>query len=129
MDDIQRTLTSTAYALFALEQPLPLAEIAEGARTGTFPAAELHTPDWFAAAVDSQDLLAMAPELRAMPEESGQAVDLDLIGVYAPEMATRPQAPEPEPAAPERPTPEHASPEETRSIRIGLLKELGDLDS
>lgn len=125
MDDIQSIMTNSAYALFALEQQLTLPEIAEGARAGVFPAATLHTPDWFAAAADSGDLLAMAPELRQGPDDETGALDLagvDLIQVYAPESAV--EAPEEEAADVDQ----VEEPKEQGPVRIGLLKELGDLD-
>lgn len=133
MSDLDDALTAAAYALFALEQSLPLAAIAEGAHAGRFPAADLHTPEWFAAAIDSDDLMAMAPELQALPLDAGDDIDVagvDLIRVYAPEMAAaraalddaaqRQQAATPTDAA------EAESPRESR--RISLLQELSDLD-
>ena len=126
MDDIQRMLTNTAYALFALEQELSLAEIAEGARAGVFPAATLHTPDWFAAAADSGDLLAMAPELREQPadDETGARSGVDLIRVYAPESSVE--------RVDENADEDAGQPDPVERVQgpvsIGLLKELGDLD-
>lgn len=132
MTDVQRALSSTAYALFALEQPIDLEDIAQGARARAFPAAATHTPDWFAAAAEGADLLDMAPELQVLPTdlEEAERVDvsgIDLIHVYAPEMAERGEpGEEPE----EAPAPPAASPTPTprTSTQIGLLKELGDLD-
>ena len=132
MTDVQRALSSAAYALFALEQPIGLEEIAQGARARAFPAAATHTPDWFAAAAEGADLLDMAPELQVLSAdlEEAERVDvsgIDLIHVYAPEMADRDESAEPAeepdetPAAPAAPTPR-------TSTQIGLLKELGDLD-
>ena len=127
---VQKALTSAAYALFALEQPLSLDDIAQGARAGAFPAAATHTPEWFAAAADGADLLEMAPELQVLPTdlEAAQEVDLtgiDLIHVYAPEMqveAEAAQAPAPVAEPPAAATPR-------TSTQLGLLKELGNLDS
>lgn len=132
MTDVQRALSSAAYALFALEQPLDLDVIAQGAGARAFPAAASHTPDWFAAAAEGADLLDMAPELQVLPTdlEEAERVDvsgIDLIHVYAPEMADRGEPaeeveePEATPTAAPTPTPR-------TSTQIGLLKELGDLD-
>jgi hypothetical protein len=130
MPRVQSVLSSTAYALFALEQPLPLADIAQGARAGAFPAAATHTPEWFAAAAEGSSLLEMAPELQVLPTDLEEAdlVDvsgIDLIHVYAPELqgAEPDQPPAPEPAPP---TPAVEKPR--TSTQIGLLKELGNLD-
>lgn len=128
MSELEPDLAAAAYALFALDQPLSLAEIEKGARSGTFPAAEPRTPEWFAAAADSDDLLSMAPELRVLPPDSPGDVDLsgvDLIRVYAPEMARASDAP---PAVVE-PVVDAPAPREPReSLRLSLLQELGDLD-
>ena len=130
MTHVQNALTSTAYALFALEQPLPLAEIEKGARAGGFPAAATHTPGWFSAAAEGSSLLDMAPELQVLPSDLEEAdrVDvtgIDLIHVYAPEltMVEEAEEPSPEPASP--PTPAEKP---RTSTQIGLLKELGNLD-
>lgn len=126
MSGLHSTLAAAAYALLALEQPLALDEIAQGTVTGTFPSAALHTPDWFAAAADSSDLMAMAPELQALGGEAASEDDLpawDLIHVYAPEM-TQPAAAV-EPAAPVVADPVEQPRESTR---ISLLKELSGLD-
>lgn len=131
MTDVQRSLSSAAYALFALEQPLDLEGIAQGARARAFPAAATHTPNWFAAAAEGADLLDMAPELQVLPTdlEEAERVDvtgIDLIHVYAPEMADRSEPEEPE--EPEAPPTAAPTPTPRTSTQIGLLKELGDLD-
>jgi hypothetical protein len=141
MSDVERALAATAYALFALEQPLSLDAVEAGARAGVFPAAATHTPEWFAAAAEGSDLIEMAPELQVLPTDLdvAQQVDLtgiDLIHVYAPEMtgAARPEAnEEPEAVAEEaqEEPAESARPEAPRpgaATQIGLLKELGGLD-
>jgi hypothetical protein len=132
MSGVQGALSAAAYALFALEQPLPLAEIAQGARAGSFPAAALHTPDWFAAAADDSDLMDMAPELQVLPAdlEAAARVDLsgiDLIHVYAPEMHVDAQPEESAEPEPEPPAPPAEQPR--TSTQLGLLKELGNLDA
>ena len=132
MTDVQAALSSAAYALFALEQPLGTDEIRQGARAGAFPAASSHTPGWFAAAAEGADLLDMAPELQVLPVdlEEAERVDvtgIDLIHVYAPEMTVeKAEQEEPEPVAPPAPSPAEKP---RTSTQIGLLKELGDLDS
>lgn len=127
-------LVGLFYSLVALEQPLSLGELAEGAATGSFPALSTNTPEWFAAAALGSDLLAMAPELQALPPEevpddgSVASPDVDLIHVYAPEMAALEdledddeEASAPAPTRPPSPSP-------AAGTQIGLLKELGDLD-
>ena len=135
MPEVQQALASTAYALFALEQPLALDEIAQGSRAGAFPAAATHTPEWFAAAAEGLDLIEMAPELQVLPTdlEAAEQVDLsgiDLIHVYAPEMAGGRAADdadsEDEDDAAAAPAPTAEKPR--TSTQLGLLKELGGLD-
>jgi len=129
MSELEPDLTSAAYALFALDQPLTLEEIAEGARSGTFPASAPHTPEWFAAAADSDDLLSMAPELRVLPPDAAEEVDVsgvDLIRVYAPEMARGSDAAPQSRAESAVEAPPAREPRE--SLRLSLLQELSDLD-
>lgn len=135
MPELQKALSTTAYALFALEQPLDLDALAQGARAGAFPAALTHTPEWFAAAAEGSSLLEMAPELQVLPTdlEEADAVDvtgIDLIHVYAPEMQAVVEAEErkkaEEAAPPPPPAPRPATPR--TSTQIGLLKELDNLD-
>jgi len=133
MTDVQRALSSAAYALFALEQPIGLEEIAQGARARAFPAAATHTPNWFAAAAEGADLLDMAPELQVLPTdlEEAERVDvsgIDLIHVYAPEMTERGETPEPDEEPDETASTPTPAPTPRTSTQIGLLKELGDLD-
>ena len=140
MSDVERAMAAAAYALFALEQPLSLHEISVGARAGAFPAAATHTPEWFAAAAEGSDLLEMAPELQVLPTdlEAAEQVDLtgiDLIHVYAPEMAAASSVREDEDDEDDEDTPEAVAPPERpaapkpgAATQIGLLKELGGLD-
>ena len=135
MPEVQKVLASTAYALFALEQPIPLDELGQGARAEAFPAAQVHTPEWFAAAAEGSDLLEMAPELQVLPAdlEAAEEVDvsgIDLIRVYAPEMQAAVQAHEEQKRKAEEPVPAAPPPPPTprTSTQIGLLKELDDLD-
>lgn len=133
MTGVQQSLWSAAYALFAVEQRVGLDDIATGARAGGFPAADTHTPEWFAAAAEGSSLLDMAPELQVLPTdlEAAEQVDLsgiDLIHVYAPEMAgTRSSAESADDDEEGTPAPEAEKPR--TSTQLGLLKELGGLDT
>jgi hypothetical protein len=100
MSNIDDNVVPVLYALMALEQDVTTSELAVGAQNRSMPEADTETPEWFVAATESVDLLAMAPELREMPEDSSDAEGLDIIGVYAPEMS---KVREPRPA--------HAEPE------------------
>jgi hypothetical protein len=138
MNAARQSIAAATYALFALEQPISLFELAAAARESRFPLATTQTPGWFAAAADDDySLLDTAPELLVLTSdlESADEVDvtgIDLIHVYAPELADvddlpMPVAvkadvePDPEPAA--------ADPEMPRtSTQLGLLRELSNLD-
>ena len=100
MSNIDDNVVPVLYALMALEQDVTTSELAVGAQNRSMPEADTETPEWFVAATESVDLLAMAPELREMPEDSSDAEGLDIIGVYAPEMSkvreARPAHAEPE---------------------------------
>ena len=87
MSNIDDNVVPVLYALMALEQDITTSELAVGAQNRSMPEADTETPEWFVAATESVDLLAMAPELREMPEDSSDAEGLDIIGVYAPEMS------------------------------------------
>lgn len=133
MPAVQDSLASAAYALFALEQPLDLHELAAAAATSAFPLAATQTPDWFAAAAsDESSLLDMAPELQVLSSDLEEAdrVDvsgMDLIHVYAPELKSIEDTDEaPEPVEPHAHVPPAEQPR--TSTQIGLLKELGDLE-
>lgn len=92
MSNIDDNVVPVLYALMALEQDITTNELAVGAQSRSMPEADTETPEWFVAATESVDLLAMAPELREMPEDSSDAEGLDIIGVYAPEMSKVRQA-------------------------------------
>ncbi len=100
MSNIDDNVVPVLYALMALEQDITTSELAVGARNRSMPEADTETPEWFVAATESVDLLAMAPELRELPEDTSDAEGLDIIGVYAPEMA-RARETHPAPATPE----------------------------
>jgi hypothetical protein len=127
-------MQAAAFAIFALQQPLPLEEISEAAETGRLPLAASQTPNWFsAAASEESSLLETAPELLVLPADldSADAVDvtgIDLIHVYAPELeAIAGIEDDPEEELPERDAPAVETPR--TSTQFGLLKELSNLDS
>jgi len=132
------SIASATYALFALEQPISLVELAAAARDSRFPLAATLTPGWFAAAAhEDYSLLDTAPELLVLSTDldSVASVDvsgIDLIHVYAPELAdpsaSRISEPTPVPVASAEPVPV-ASPEmPSTSTQLGLLRELSNLD-
>lgn len=133
MTRAQESLAAAAYALFALEQPLDLPNLAAAAPGWRFPLAATQTPDWFAAAASGEyNLRDVAPELQVLsPDlEEGDSVDvsgIDLIRVYAPELQSIESIDEEEPVAPAAPAPPAEQPR--TSTQLGLLKELGNLDA
>ena len=133
MTSAQESLSSAAYALFALQQPLDLPELAAAAPSGRFPLAATQTPDWFAAAASGESSLRdVAPELQVLPADLEEAdrVDvsgLDLIHVFAPELQSIEELDDEPPPAPATPTP--AAEQPRTSTQLGLLKELGNLDA
>jgi hypothetical protein len=134
MTTTARAMATSAYAMFALQQPLDLAEITRGAERQSYPLAETQTPGWFAAAASSESsLLDMAPELVAIPADADaigvhDMGKIDLIHVYAPELAYLEELDEPavKPVKAEEP-PAAAKPR--TSTQIGLLRELSNLDT
>ena len=134
MTRAQESLASAAYALFALQQPIDLPELAAAAPGWRFPLAATQTPDWFAAAASGESNLSeMAPELQVLPTdlEAAGRVDvsgIDLIHVYAPELQTIEELDEDE-AAPAPATPAPVAEQPRTSTQLGLLKELGNLDA
>lgn len=135
MTALEESMAAAAYALFALQQPLPLSQLSASAGQRVFPLAFSQTPDWFAAASDSESsLLETAPELLVLPGDDDSDVDvsgIDLIHVYAPELQSVEDLDEDEepPARvePATATPPPTSPDTAR--QLGLLRELSDLDS
>jgi hypothetical protein len=113
-------------------------ELAAAARDRAFPLAATQTPGWFAAAAhDDYSLLDTAPELLVLPTDlaSAAAVDvtgIDLIHVYAPELAEQSEVVAERPAvepAPVAVKPAHAPVDlPSTSTQLGLLKELSNLD-
>lgn len=114
-------LARSAFSVFALTQNLPLTLIAEGAAEGRLPLAERHTPEWFAAAAETDaSLLDMAPELRAGVQSAHDDAVLDLVRIYGEgEPILPPDAPPPPPAPIDL---------DSERVRIDLLKELGGLE-
>jgi hypothetical protein len=136
MTTAQGALASAAYALFALEQPIALAEISAAAPAGIFPMAATQTPGWFAAAAsDTSSLLDTAPELQVRPDDGDEdgrldVTGLDLIHVFAPELRAVEEVPEPATVEKVAPPARVVPVEKPRtSTQIGLLKELFDLDT
>lgn len=130
MDRVQRQLAQAAYAQFALEQSLSLDEIAAAAEQSLLPLATSQSPDWYvAAASPAASLEDVAPELRAVPaEDVAQAPRLDLVRMYAPELGTEEdESEEAEEVTPEEPQRPPLPSDDTS--RIGLLRELSDLDT
>ena len=127
-------LADVAFAVFALQQPVSLDEMAAPARERRLIMASANTPGWFAAAASSSNLPDIAPELTA--HQSGSQLErhegMDLVWLYAPELR------ELEPQAPGIPAQEadrasSAQPSASRttdsSVHIGLLRQLSDFDS
>lgn len=121
-------------AMFALQQPIGLEEIASGLESGHWPMADAQTPNWFAAAATSgSSLLDMAPELQVLPADLDEAdrVDvegIDLVRIYAPELAgLEDDVPTSAPVVVAEPAPRPAA-APGASVQLGLLKELSDLD-
>lgn len=130
-----REFAEVAYACFALQQPLDLAELAAGAREHRLPMADAQTPDWFAAAASTgSSLLDMAPELVVLPTDldAAERVDvggIDLVRMYAPELAAlEDDGAEvvPEPVVPTTDAPK--AQRDRSSVKFDLLKELADLE-
>ena len=132
MSIARESLAAAAYALFALNQPISLDEIAEAARDGGFPLAATKTPGWFAAAAShDSSLLETAPELLVLssdgdPDAVVDVSGFDLIHVYAPELQAVEEMEEPVVPRPEEPSPPVEKPR--TSTQTDLLKELADLD-
>lgn len=118
--DLPAVLLDAAYATVALHQRMTLPEIAQGVPARDFPARSLHTPGWFSAAAAKGSRLAeVAPELAPPQPVEGQR--LDLIHMYAPELAQAATDAEPPPPAV---APVRSADRDARR----LLAELKDLD-
>jgi hypothetical protein len=86
--DPAKSLSTVAYAMFALQQQLPLSELHPESAGVTMRSTRRQSPEWFAAAADDEaSLLQTAPELLAMSSNDVDPVvprDSDIIGIYAP---------------------------------------------
>ena len=138
--DPAASLSTVAYAMFALQQQLPLSELHAESAGVTMRSTRRQSPEWFAAAADDEaSLLQTAPELLAMSSTDAEPMvprDSDIIGIYAPnspralrdrlrlDSAKPPVFTEPEPKV--REVTEVNSPR--TSVQMGLLRELDALD-
>lgn len=126
------SLASSAYASFALQQPLSLEQLAVAADDLSFPLATTQTPEWFSAAGSPGSSLAdTAPELvvgRGAGSADGSQEKLDLVRMYAPELGpddAKAPAPVP-PRPPITPVPDETEhPDEA----MQMLRELDNLDT
>ncbi|MDO8732059.1 MAG: hypothetical protein Q7L55_05735 [Actinomycetota bacterium] len=125
--------SDAAFAMFGLQQPLTLAEIAEIAPELRFRMAGSQIPHWFAAAADGDSTLPeIAPELQALlagKDVTGALDGVDLVRLFAPELQVL-TGPNGGAGAEKIPAGESAqvSEQPTGAVQIGLLLELSDLD-
>ena len=129
-------LAASAYAQFALQQPLTLEQLAAAADEMTFPLATTQTPEWFSAAGSpGSSLVDTAPELSVgasgAASADGSEEKLDLVRMYAPELGQEvPRAAPPTPPAARTPDvdpePETDTPQDDA---LGMLRELDNLDT
>jgi len=143
-DPVYRAMVDAAYAIFALQQEVPLSELSPAQEEVHFQVRQSHTPQWFAAAAnDDASLLEMAPELLAhawqaqdQGEEPAVHPGSDIIEIYAPGArrddldADKPNLRLVEPLAEvEANESEQVEEDQPRtSIQMGLLADLADLD-
>lgn len=107
MSPRESILGDATYAYAALTQHLSLGRIAEGSREHRLPLAQLHTPEWFAAAAEEHaSLLDMAPELRIVEGAN------DLLSIYGDDTPV--------------PAPRESAGHD--AARIGILRELDGID-
>lgn len=136
MSTASASLAAAAYATFALQQPLSLDQLAEATDAGSLPLASAQTPDWFAAAGSAgSSLETTAPELVVSQAGSSDTAQerLDLVRIYAPELTppsgVRPPAPVARTAtAATAPVVEPSVPR-AEDDHLGMIKELGNLES
>jgi hypothetical protein len=143
--EVAQGLEAIVYAMFALQQDLPLDELHPVGSAVGLHAQRSETPEWFAAAAsEDASLLETAPELLAMyaqstQDDSDQAVlpGSDIIGIYAPDAPSyrRPSLVPPVIEVIDEDDDEEVPNEDglvhipRTSVQMGLLKELSDLDS
>jgi hypothetical protein len=138
--DPAESLATVAYAMFALQQQLPISELHPASAGVTMRSTRRQSPEWFAAAADDEaSLLQTAPELLAMSSTDADPMvprDSDIIGIYAPNSpramrdrlrldSVKPPVIEDVTPSP-MPAPEVNSPR--TSVQMGLLRELDALD-
>ena len=127
------SLASSAYASFALQQPLMLEQLAVAADDLSFPLASTQTPEWFSAAGSPGSSLAdTAPELvvgRGAGSADGSQEKLDLVRMYAPELGPDDAKPPTPPRPPINPAPEAAPAAEQPDEAMQMLRELDNLDT
>ena len=136
------SIGATAFALFALQQELDLEQIRSGVEQGELASAEMHSPEWFAAAASrGASLLETAAELQsADPRETAtgsKTSGLDLVRMYAPELAalegistdTAPTVNGSDSQGVKTVSTPGGGDPATKSVHLGLLKELEDFDT
>lgn len=144
---LQSLLARHCFTEFALEQPVSLEVLSRAAQEFELPMAAALAPEWFSAAAQPEaDLLVQAPELQILPGEpmeveqtSARVADIDLVSMYAPELAAARDAARAQVTAAEKddvevskpapkpdPTPVKHSPDSPDTMR--LLGELSGLD-
>lgn len=145
MYELQAMLARQCFTQFALEQQVPLEVLREAAEDLALPLASSAAPDWFTAAAQPEAaLLDLAPELQILPadssasveELSAQVADIDLVRMYAPELAAARDAARAEPAKnepedtvePESGEHRPAANGEDSSAAIRLLRELSGIE-
>ncbi|MDO9485670.1 MAG: hypothetical protein Q7K25_06385 [Actinomycetota bacterium] len=123
-------LADVAFALFALQQPVSLDEMAQPAQERRLIMSSGNAPGWFAAAASSSNLPEIAPELH-VEQSASEASDrevMDLVWLYAPELRQAEQRSAEPPAAP-KPDSSIVREPATSTVQIGLLRQLSDFDS
>lgn len=138
--DSAASLSTLAYAMFALQQQLPLSELHPESAGVTMRSARRQSPEWFAAAADDEaSLLQTAPELLAMSSTDEDPMvprDSDIIGIYAPNspraLRDKLRLESAKPAVISELEPDPQVPFESHSprtsVQMGLLRELDALD-
>jgi len=112
-------LIDSAFAAFALQQELLLAEIAEGVGQHQLPEARSQSPEWFAHGASEDDLLALAPELQA----EFASAEGDLVALYGGSDRLNAAG-----VGEAKVTTNDDQASEQQTVRIDLLKEISGLD-
>lgn len=123
-------LADVAFALFALQQPVSLEEMAERAHERRLIMASAHTPGWFAAAASSSSLPDIAPELRGDQSaiDAANREVIDLVWLFAPELRELESREDLTPVEEDAAIPVKRD-SAAAVVQIGLLRELSDFDS